>query len=236
MITYKIEAFIVLFFTVCLLNANYFIVAKADPNNWRRYRVHGVQLARMCVNEDSRSIRRKPAGTEGSMTTDHRWIAQVVYVNRKAKRSFRGWLDVMQFLSPHVGRVKEPKRHHHEWTSGLLANGNGPPRLWIDCRNVEEGSDCDGDWRVHGEYWVDFRERVVDYWLETDFQYIQEKTGYIPRKWGNKSDVIRFLKKYPNSLCVLPVGDRNFFLARHGQGCELGDAATVAARKGKKVL
>jgi hypothetical protein len=54
-----------------------------------------------------------------------------------------------------------------------------------------------------------------------------------PRKWGDSNDVVRFLENHDH-LCVLSLGERNFFLARPGEGCELNDPATVAAREGKR--
>lgn len=200
---------------------------------WERTRAQGVQLARMCVNEDSRSLRRLPGGTEGKPTIDHKLIAQTVLNRRKAKSTFTGWLDVMKWLSPHVGRVKESKRHRHDVNAHLPANGDGPPFDWIDCRDVAEGERCDGDWRVHGPYWVDFRERMVDLWLTVDRRQVERELGGArPMGWGNEADIIRRLKNSPDRWCVIGMGERNFFIARPGHGCELNDPATVAARKG----
>lgn len=198
---------------------------------WKRTRAQGVQLARMCVNEDSRSLRRLPSGTEGHLTIDHKLIAQVIWERRRAKTTFRGWLDVMKWLSPHVGKVKESKRHRHNVSAHLPANGDDPPSQWIDCRDVAEGEYCDGDWRVHGPYWVAFRERVVDMWLTIDFDRVARELGVKPTGWGNDEDVVRYLRKNPG-FCVLAIGDANFFVALPGNGCEPNDPATVAARKG----
>lgn len=200
------------------------------PGTWKRTREQGVQLARMGVNEDSRSLRRLPGGTEGKPTIDHRLIAQTVLNRRRAKSTFTGWLDVMKWLSPHVGKVKESKRHRHEVNAHLPANGGDPPPQWIDCRDVDEGEDCDGDWRVHGPYWVETRERIVDLWLTADFDRYPVK----PVQWGNDDDVIRFLKRKGETHCVLGIGERNFFVARDGDGCSVDDEATMAAREGKR--
>lgn len=204
-------------------------------SDWIRTREQGVQLARMFVNEDDRPIRRKPNGTEGEMTIDHVMISRTVYTNRSTKKRFSNWMEVMKFLSPHVGRVKVSKRHRHEWTSQLPSYGDGPPISWIDCRHVDKGKRCDGDWRIHGKLWVKFREHVIRYWLDEDLYFMlstEEQTSK-PRHWGNRQDVIRFLSRHEN-LCVLGVGDRNFFLARSGEGCFRNDRATQAARYGRR--
>lgn len=199
---------------------------------WKRTRAQGVQLARMFVNEDSRSLRREAGGgTEGKLTIDHSLIAQVVWEQRRARPSFRGWLDVLKWLSPHVGKVKEPKRRRHDVSAHLPVKGNAPPEQWIDCRDVAEGEECDGDWRVHGPYWVDFREAVVDMWLTIDLEQQAKTLGVRPISWGNDEDVTRYLKNNPGH-CALAMGERNFFVALPGNGCELNDPATVAAREG----
>lgn len=204
--------------------------------HWVRTREQGVQLARMFVNEDDRPLRRKiGGGTEGEMTIDHIMISRTVYTNRHTRKTFSNWMQVMKFLSPHVGRVKSSKRHRHEWTSQLQSFGDDPPRSWIDCRHVDRGKRCDGDWRIHGRLWVKFREHVIRYWTDDDllFMFATEEETSKPRHWGNTQDVIRFLSRH-QKLCVLGVGDRNFFLARSGEGCYRNDRATQAARYGRR--
>lgn len=202
---------------------------------WQRTREQGVQLARMFVNEDDRPLRNKPNGTEGQMTIDHVMISRVVYSNRFTKKRFSNWLQVMKFLSPHVGRIRQIKRHRHEWTSQLPSYGNKPPRSWIDCKHVDRGDKCDGNWNVHGKLWVKFRENVIKYWLDDDlyFMFSTEEVLSKPIHWGNRQDVVRFLSKHKR-LCVLGIGDRNFFLARTGEGCFRNDVATQAARYGRR--
>lgn len=200
---------------------------------WKRTRAQGVQLARMASNEDSRALRGKPNGTEGRITIDHRLIALVIWNRRNAKSTFRGWYDVMKWLSPHIGRAKQAKRHRHKVNAYLPSEGSNPPPDWIDCRSVKKKKRCDGDWRVHGPFWVEFRERIVDFWLNTDFSWLSRRLGVVPIQWGDSQDIVRYLKRRPDH-CVLAIGDHNFFVARPGNGCELGDAATVAARKGKR--
>lgn len=223
------------------LAASKLVNGPKDPDNvWRRRRAHGVLLARMFVSEDSRAIRRVVGGgTEGELTNDHRNIMVTVYNHRQSKKSFRGWIDVMSFLSPHVGRLKVAKPHTRQrWTSRLPATGDAPDpgRGWVDCMELAEGDDdCDGDWRIHGPLWVKLREATVRTWLTADFEAIMKRSKKKPRKWGNKEDVIRFLARHPDHLCVLDTPTKNFFLARPGDGCELGDPATVAAREGKKL-
>jgi len=199
---------------------------------WIRTKRQGVQLARMGVNEDSRAINPEPYGSSGELTEDHKMIASTVVERRNRKKYFDGWLDVMRFTSPHVGRIKVSKRHRHEWTSMLPATKNSLPKNWIDCRYNK--SNCDGDWRVHGKYWVKFRKNMIDYWMNTDFKKKHEIHGYKPVMWGNTQDVIRFLKRY-EKMCVLNTDTKNFFLANNGNGCSINDDVTIAARSGKKL-
>lgn len=204
-------------------------------SQWIRTREEAVQLARMFVNEDDRPLRKKPNGTEGEMTIDHVMISRVVYSNRFTRKKFSNWMQVMKFLSPHVGRVKSPKKHHHEWTSQLPSLSDDPPISWIDCKHVDRGKKCDGNWQVHGKLWVKFRESVIRYWLSDDLYFMlatEEETSK-PKHWGNRQDVIRFLSRH-DKWCVLGVGDRNFFLARSGEGCYRNDKATQAAIFGRR--
>ncbi len=205
-----------------------------DPDNvWKRTRAQGALLARMFVSEASSALWRKPRGTEGELTLDHRLIMQTIYNHRQSRQSFKGWIDVMAFLSPHVGQIKDPvDGTRQRWTSGLKADGDGPPDAWIDARSPHTGKP-DGDWRVHGPFWVALREETIDVWMNTDFAVIDSYMKKKPRKWGNEQDVIRTLEKYPDNWCVLDTDTSNFFMARPGEGCELNDPATVAARTGK---
>lgn len=200
-------------------------------DEWARTRVSGVQLSRMCINEDSRPLNAAPYGTAGNLTDDHKWIAQTVYSRRFARKHFSSWLDVMNFLSPHVGRIKPATRHRHQWTSMLPEIDDRRPKFWIDCRDQKD--ECDGDWRVHKKYWSEFRERMTQFWKTNDFRKIETDYGIKPIMWGDRNDVKRFLNRY-NNLCVLDTNTINFFLAKNGNGCSLDDLVTSAARHGKK--
>lgn len=211
---------------------------KRKGNVWERTREQGVQAARMFVSEDSSAIRRiSGGGTEGVLTSDHRMIMQTIYAHRNTiprdLPPFEGWIDVMAFLSPHVGRLKEPKPDTRQrWTCRLPSLGGARPETWIDC---DRNDPCDGDWRVHGPLWEAFREAVVESWMTIDFERVELAIKMKSQKWGNADDVMRTLAKYPDAWCVLNTDTKNFFMARPGEGCQLNDPATVAARTGLKV-
>lgn len=209
---------------------------RRDPaRQWERTREQGVLLARMFVSEDSSTLRQKEnGGTEGELTLDHRMIAQTIFINRRSKRDFDGWVGVMAFLSPHVARLRHPKRHRQEWVSGLKATGESPPGAWVDASSVAEDERNDGDWHgVHGPNWVRLRDATIELWTELDFIQIENRIHMRPRTWGNVKDIISYLKRSPG-MCVLDLDTKNFFVARPGEGCQLGDPATVAARTGHK--
>ena len=217
----------ILFF-FSMVNAQKNVSGRRD---WPRTRLQGVQLARMFINEDDRPLRPFPYGTGGQITIDHKMIARVVYSNRYRRSWFRSWIHVMHYLSPHVGKIKSATRHRHEWTSTLPSFGRKKPSGWIDCDGKIKK--CDGNWIIYRNYWVKFRESVIKYWMSTNFAEIERNTGVKPRMWGNRQDVMRFLRKY-RGLCVIGVGERNFFLARDGQGCSLDNKATKAGKIGKR--
>lgn len=210
------------------------VTIEGHPHTWRRTRGQGAHLARMFASEDARALRSEGNGTSGRLTEDHRMIAAVVWNNRGARSDFGGWIGVMRWLSPHVGGVKLPKRHRHEINATLPLDDSFPPPSWIDCNNVSRGSKCDGDWAVHGPNWVRLRENAIRLWTRSNPAWFQKTSGMRPKKWGNAQDIMRLLRLYGDRWCVLDIGEKNFFAARPGQGCELGDPATVAAREGRR--
>lgn len=217
----------------------------SDQNpSWKRTRPQGVLLNRMFVSEDGRALRLKTGGgTCGDLTDDHRLIARVVMNNAESRSDFRGWADVMRFLSPHVTASKELTRPRQRWTSTLPGIGDDMPSGWIDQRSVEDGEDYDGDWRVHGPCWSELRKNGIAMWVEGP-PFGDFPKDVKPSRWGNDDDVINFFSKKRNGeltedafirrerFCVVPYGDLNFFIARNGRGCTVGDEATVAAYQG----
>ena len=208
---------------------------------WKRSRAQGVMLARMaaseavyvlwdtdvCLERDDRKV----CGTGGEVGSDAVHIAWTVVHNRGAKSKFRGWLDVMRFLSPHVTRSKELTRPRQEWTSTLPAHGKAKPSGWVDER--------DGDWRLYAENWAAFRDNMVEMWVHHSMPQVAGK----PRAWGNEADVQRGMAR--RGMCLLPCeGCSNGFLARPGEGCEVEAAnlreirvlpAAVAAARRERI-
>lgn len=213
-----------------------------EKPSWQRTRAQGVLLGRMFSSEDTRALRRRSGGgTCGDVTADHLLIARVVMNNAESRSTFRGWSDVMRFLSPHVTASKELTRPRQRWTSTLPGYGDAMPSGWVDSRDVVDGEDNDGDWRVHGPCWVELRKKAIELWL-TGPPFGDFPKDVKPKRWGNENDVITFFGKKNKKgrfynrerFCVVPYGDLNFFIAEDGRGCTVGDAATVAAYEGKR--
>ena len=185
---------------------------KAAPvGPWGRTRGQGCRLARMCISEDTRPLRRvSGGGTEASLTADCHGIANVVANNKgrlllrrhRLKGKVKNWEQVMGELSPHVNRVVELKtgKPRQVWTSSLPCAGDEQPEGW-------DADPQAGDWEVARMFWPDFRDLVTRMWLTDAFKLVPGK----PIGWGSMSGDI------PNALgrgmILVPWGDgRNGFV------------------------
>lgn len=157
----------------------------------------------------------------GVPTADHFAILQT---GRDLARRRGITLDeAFRVLAPRATGTKPPLLKQHWWVSGLPGDGDAMPDGWA------EG--VDGTWSVHAECWARFRVFARALVATND----PGPCPTAPVAWGCSDpeggcyDDPRALAR---GLCVLDCGDtRNTFWGRPGQGCELDDELTTAARE-----
>lgn len=148
---------------------------RRDYATWEFTEESGFYLSKICASEDSRFLRSpKDGGTDGELTEDCKLIAQTIYNNRNSKKSFKSWIDVMEFMSPHVTGKKTPVQARQHWLRNLRRFSGAMPEGWTPCTGTDERNrstpkGCDGDWRLYGDNWNKGRDKIIEMWTTQSF-------------------------------------------------------------------
>ncbi len=217
-----------------------------------RRRINGVLLARWCISENSKPLRKhkgwkgdraKRDGTAGVLTEDCFAQAQTVYF-------FRRWFneqnnasiserDALRMLGPHATGKKPPivcgpnRRHcpgdRQRWTSTLRERGSEQPSGWVQCTHWEtndKGKRVAKPDRCSGDWRV-----ARQFWPDARAAAIDiVMDGFQPpcdgepiAQGGTMDDCIAWRR----GLCRLDCGDLNHFWAEPGKGCQRDDEANT---------
>ena len=151
-----------------------------------------VELARVCVNEDSRPLRNGGVPTEDT-------LAIIQTVQTVARLHGYSALTAVRRLAPHVTGQRPAKKVRHLVNSGLPAVGIGMPRYWVNA--------IDGPWPKYRRNWARFRGNVAKL-LKDGFE---PPCAGDPIAWGGIMDDWIAVKR---KLTRLDCGDRNHFWGR----------------------